>query len=364
MQLRSITCILRATFFALALFAVPARAQDKPPAWDALVAAAEKEGALAIAGPSGRAWREELQRFEKSYPAIKLSITALAGRDFWPRLLKEREAGQYLWDLRIGGADALSYRLLHMGVFAPSRPLLMLPDLLEDKTWLGGLDGIFLDNAHRFIIGFAVYETQAIYYNQRLLPDAAGLPLETLNEPRYAGKLSMADPRGGASLNTLSVLDRAYGDGFVETLMVRQKPVITREPRQQIDWLASGRYPIAFGLPSIAFVEYAQRGGSTADFAPARGARAWSAGVGGIHFIEQAPHPAAAKLFVNWLLSRDVQATLMQAVKLNSRRTDVPLGAPETALDPKALGDYVGTMDEAIQPYEERTVGILHRVLK
>jgi hypothetical protein len=51
-------------------------------------------------------------------------------------------------------------------------------------------------------------------------------------------------------------------------------------------------------------------------------------------------------------------------VKLNSRRTDVPLGAPETALDPKALGDYVGTMDEAIQPYEERTVGILHRVLK
>src|SRR6185312_8034739 len=145
----------------------------------------------------------------------------------------------------------------------PSRPLLMLPDLLEDKTWLGGLDGIFLDNAHRFIIGFAVYETQAVYYNQRLLPDAAGLPLETLNEPRYTGKLSMADPRGGASLNTLSVLDRAYGDGFVETLMVRQKPATPRNPRKQIDWPAPGRYPSAFGWPPMPSVEYPQRGGST-----------------------------------------------------------------------------------------------------
>src|SRR5581483_4964359 len=169
MQVRVIARILCAAFV---VFALPALAQDKPAGWTALVAAAEKEGALAVSAPSGRAWREELQRFQQAYPAIKLSITAFAGRDFWPRLLKEREAGQYLWDLRIGGADELSYRLLHMGVFAPVRPLLMLPDLLQDKTWLGGLDALFLDNDKRSIVGFAVYETQAVYYNKRLLPDA------------------------------------------------------------------------------------------------------------------------------------------------------------------------------------------------
>jgi ABC-type Fe3+ transport system substrate-binding protein len=82
-----------------------------------------------------------------------------------------------------------------------------------------------------------------------------------------------------------------------------------------------------------------------------------------LHFIDRAPHAAAAKLFVNWLLSRPVQAELMKAVQLNSRRTDVPLGDPATALDPQILGSYLGSMDEAILPFEERVVAILRRVL-
>ena len=38
-----------------------------------------------------------------------------------------------------------------------------------------------------------------------------------------------------------------------------------------MDWLASGRYPIAFGLPSATFVDYAARGASIADFVKVQG---------------------------------------------------------------------------------------------
>jgi len=34
--------------------------------------------------------------FQKAYPKIKISVTPAASRDFWPRVIKEREVGQNL----------------------------------------------------------------------------------------------------------------------------------------------------------------------------------------------------------------------------------------------------------------------------
>ena len=69
-----------------------AQADDWKKVWDQTVAAAGKEGQLVISAPSGTEWREQLLTFQQSYPGIKLSITAAASRDYWPRVIKEREA--------------------------------------------------------------------------------------------------------------------------------------------------------------------------------------------------------------------------------------------------------------------------------
>ena len=66
-----------------------------------------------------------------------------------------------------------------------------------------------------------------------------------------------------------------------------------------------------------------------------QGIHLWSPGVGAIEYMVKAPHPNASKLFVNWLLSKDTQTMLMQAVKLNSQRVDVPQGDPDEAVDAK-----------------------------
>src|SRR3974390_876171 len=73
----------------------PARADWKAD-WDATVAAANKEGALVLSVPSGRAWRDALAKFQDAYPAIKTEMTPVASRDFWPRIVKEHAAGQYI----------------------------------------------------------------------------------------------------------------------------------------------------------------------------------------------------------------------------------------------------------------------------
>src|SRR5262249_10035087 len=94
---RGVVAILAA---AGALWHAPtiAKANDWKAAWEQTVAAAKKEGQLVISGPSGTAWREQLLTFQQDYPEIKLSITAAASRDFWPRIIKEREAKLSLWD--------------------------------------------------------------------------------------------------------------------------------------------------------------------------------------------------------------------------------------------------------------------------
>src|SRR5215472_862134 len=114
-----------------------AQTADWKPIWDQTVAAANKEGQLAISAPSGTIWREQLLTFRQAYPGIKLSITATASRDYWPRVIKEREAKLDLWDFRIGGPDSLSYGVKAMGYIAPVRDMLILPEVVDNDVWYG-----------------------------------------------------------------------------------------------------------------------------------------------------------------------------------------------------------------------------------
>jgi len=355
-----VAALLAMTF--LLLGAENARADWKAD-WDATVAAAKKEGALVLSVPSGRAWRDALAKFSDAYPDIKTEMTPVASRDFWPRIVKEHEAGQYLWDLRIGGIDAPSYDMKNKGELAPVKPLFILPEIAEEKKWGAGFDGLFLDKEKKFFPAFVAYESQSVYYNKSKLNGAAPPTMQTLDAPQWSGKISMADPRGGAALNTLTVMDKVFGDEPIKKLMA-QKPVISGEPRQMMDWLASGRYPIAFGLPSATFVDYAARGASLDDFVKVAGLHIWSPGVGAIEYMVKAPHPNASKLFVNWLLSKDTQTVLMQAVKLNSQRVDVPKGDPAEAVDAKMMAEYTCTQAEELEPFERRVVALLRNYLQ
>lgn len=359
------TRLAGAVLLALCVGTFEARAAsaDWKADWDKTVAAAKKEGALTISGPSGSVWRSALMTFEKAYPGIKVKITAFSGRDFWPRFLKEREIGQYLWDLRIGGYDTQAYRARLSGQLAPVRDVLVLPEILDDSKWYGGLDGAFLDKDKRYVFSFVAVEQTSARYNTNFVKDP-GMNVSKLVDPEWRGKISMADPRGGSSLTSMGGLYRLYGPDFIKKLVVDQKPVITNVPRQQLEWLTSGRYPIAFGLPSAALVEYARSGGDTKPLVQLPGILQWSAGVGAIAMPTKAPHPAAAKVFINWLLTKDTQTSMMKIVDLNSRRKDVPLVNTELALDYSKLDQYYGGQTEEMKSYIQEASKLVRKILK
>jgi iron(III) transport system substrate-binding protein len=360
MKAKSLVAALAVALFALV--SASARADDGQKNWDDTVAAAKKEGGLTLSIPSGSVWRAEIMRFQEAYPDIKLNMTAFSGRDFWARFVKEREVGEYLWDLRIGGYDAQEYQIKQAGNMQSVRDLLILPEVMDDKVWYGGLNDCFMDAEEKYIFGFVAVDQTSVNYNTKIVGPT--FDVDDLVDPKWVGKMSMADPRGGSPLTTMGALYKQKGPDFIRKLVVDQKPVITNIPRQQTDWLVSGRYPVAFGVPSAALVEFRKSGGDISAISKMTGTRQWSMGVGGITVPTKNPHPNATKVFVNWILSKDVQAHMMKGVQLNSRRKDVPQGLPSASLDYNRIQDYVGGQTEDMKPYIEKAQALLRDIVK
>jgi len=277
-------------------------------------------------------------------------------------VVREREAGQFLWGLRVGGADALSLSMQKQNILAPLRPLLVHADVIDPTKWIGGIDSMFMDDAKQYSLAYVLIAGQSVYYNKRRIPE--GFDMKDLFDPKWKGKISMADPRGGAALVTLGAMMKLFSEDQVRQFLSKQEAVISEQPRQQIDWMSSGRYPVAFGTPTAAFVEFESRGGKVEDFEFVSGGYYYTHGTGGAQYLDKAPHPAATKVFINWLLMRDTQDKLMKANKLNSRRVDVAPAALDRVIDPKDIGRYINGQDEEALNNQRKVFDIIKEVVK
>ncbi len=333
------------------------------PAWDAVVAAARREGRLLLSGPPGQLWRDALLSFQVDYPDIQVEYTGGNSRDFWPRVFQERQAGQYLWDLRVGGPDPQVFQARDEGVLAPVRPLLLLPDVVDESKWFGGFEGLYADRTQEYLPTFIAQAQPTAYVNRSLIPASELSTDAQLRDPRWRGKIAINDPRGGAGLGTLATLVVAFGEDYVRDLLSRQDLVVTGDNRQLAEWVVRGRYPIGIGVTDDELL-YFERQGLRFDVKGLDPPRKLSLGFGGIQLLDRAPHPNAATVFINWLLSQPVQARIAQMLQFNSRRVDVPPANAETVLDVTRLADYVPHQYEAVLPQRQRAQQLAQELLK
>jgi ABC-type Fe3+ transport system substrate-binding protein len=89
-----------------------------------------------------------------------------------------------------------------------------------------------------------------------------------------------------------------------------------------------------------------------------------STAAGGIYVPAPRPHPNAAKVYVNWLLSREGQSALSLATGYPSRRLDAAVGSPDAVVDPTRLGDYIPHQSEHLLPSRERAQDLAAALLK
>jgi ABC-type glycerol-3-phosphate transport system substrate-binding protein len=120
----------------------------------------------------------------------------------------------------------------------------------------------------------------------------------------------------------------------VKRLYIDQKPAFSRDRRQLTDWLARGTYPIVFGARESEVEKLRQEGFPLVSVygLPDAGGRL-SAGFGSVGLVNKAPHPNAARVFINWLLSKEGIETYSRAYAAATTRNDVD----ESFLDPETI---------------------------
>jgi iron(III) transport system substrate-binding protein len=317
----------------------PAECQEWKTKWDKVLADAKKEAKVAVAGPPGTAYRDVMRGFEKKYPEIALEFQSFTPTNFTARFSKERQAGQYLWDLYVTGPTGFDISAKKAGELDPIRPLFILPEVLDEKAWFGGFDKAFLDSEKRFIFAFQAQITPQVLVNREFVSEKDLNSIKGLLDPKWKGKIAINDPRvDGAGNGRIALWAGQLGEEFVRNLL-NQDLGLTRDDRQLADWLARGKYPIGIGVNETDIAEL-QKLGAGSKIEPLGGklAEAWrlSTGWGAVRLVNKAPHINAATVFVNWLLSKDGQAAWASTVSRPSRRIDVPRVAgmsPEVGVD-------------------------------
>ncbi len=335
-RIKSILWVVGALVFLFNPISTTQAQQDKSSRkaqWEKTLQAAKKEGTVTVYGGAEITHPEILKVFKKRYPDIKV-VTVSGHSEVIQRIVAERRARKYLADIFSYGPNAA--RTAYLANFLqPLAPHLMLPEVNDMTAWYRG-QHFYRDPQNKYIF---LYEgtpgTSSMAYNTNKLTDLSGIQSywDILN-PKWRGKIGFFSYGGGGSMPTLMLTlyyNPKVGRKFLQRLFQEMDLTISRSRRQATDWLGRGKYTLCFMCRDV---ERAKRQGLPVETFPADKIKEAGQLGGGnssvIAFLRDAPHPNAAKILINWFLSKEGQMTwqrVMNTIVLegsDSMRIDIP----------------------------------------
>lgn len=302
--------------------------------WEKVVEDAKKEGRLHLYLYHGDGELEAVaNEFQKKYPEIVLTKVTGRGNQLGPRIMAERRAGKYLADVYIGGPTTPYSVFYRAKVLDPIRLALILPEVLDESKWWEGKHH-YIDPENKYIFVFVGSASGGyVSYNSNLVNPSEFHSYWDLLQPKWKGRLLSKDPKVSGSQRIgmrIFYYTPELGPKFISRLYGEMDITLTQEIRQATDWLANAKFSICLFCSDI---RKAKRQGLPVDeFKTVQwGERpAISAGsTGSLVLLNQAPHPNAAKLFINWFLSREGQMVFQRVANSpinaeESMRIDIP----------------------------------------
>jgi iron(III) transport system substrate-binding protein len=167
-------------------------------------------------------------------------------------------------------------------------------------------------------------------YNSAKVPDAeAPQSWKAAIDPKWKDQLAIGHPSYSGAIGTLCVmLRKMYGWEYFKA-MERSKPLIGRSSDDPVTSLNAGERTIGLGTPIGTVLLAASRGNPIKLIYPEDGALLLVSPSG---IPKNAPHPNAAKLFIEYMGTREYSVVLTQYFNL-PMRTDVPPPPGARALD-------------------------------
>ena len=312
----------------------------------AVVEGAKKEGALGFAtSVSAAGFPKFMDAFKSLYPFLDVTsgyYSAPTGRVL-ARVYAEMDAG------------SLSFDVLHVANLAPYLTMARKGQLL---AYHSPELAAYPESAH----GDDLWTTARVIgvimaYNKNFLPpDKAPKAWIDILKPEFQGrKLIIQDAAAGTAFNQMYILDKLFGIDFMRKWGA-QRPIIVATAAQLIDLLVRGEALVGATVDHFrAFEPNAVKAGIVGVY-PTEGMPVAAAPIA---ILKGAPHPNAARLFIDFTLSHDGNTLLAHDIfNVYSSRPDVPPPAGQLPfaktrpLYPQDLADYEKASDNFAEHFD------------
>jgi iron(III) transport system substrate-binding protein len=295
--------------------------------WDQTLKAAEQEGQVVYAGCGSH---DYLTEFQKKFTRIKLEVVNSPCAELTSRIMAERRAGKFLPDVvRLGLTSAHSF--YRAKVLQPIAPTFILPEVKDQSKWWQKKHHYSdPEEKYLFVPAASVYVRFASYNTSMINPGEFTSYWDLLN-PKLKSKIVASDLKQGEGRNGARFLyyHPELGPNYLRRLFSEMNLTYSRDYRQATDWLAQKRFALFLFSQSDDTLN-AKEQGLSVQILDTGG---WKEGVGldaiggAYALMDKPPHPNAAKILINWLLSRDGQIALQRdreaAGRTESLRIDI-----------------------------------------
>jgi iron(III) transport system substrate-binding protein len=277
--------------------------------------------------------------FRGRYPFLSVTILRAPGEKVRTRILTEARASRFLWDV-------VSFNLLEIDSLNQEG---LLAEYRSPETRTGYAPGA-VDPGGRWA---AIYVRQyVIGYNTKLVAaEQAPKDWPDLLAPQWSGQLALDESEVEWYGAMLEYWGREKGLRFMRALS-RQNPQPRRGHSLLSRLLVAGEFPLALVLASE--VDQEKRRGAPVEWVRSLDPIVTSASQ--IAIAARAPHPQAARLFVDFVLSREGQGII-------ASRGRVPARADSRgAVEPLKLHHVHPRLAREFERYEDEFREIFGRV--
>lgn len=315
--------------------------------WSKVVEAGTREGRVVIYGSFEQSLQDAyIPEFKKRYPGIEVDVVFAPGPQAAEKIRAESAAGKVVADMWRSFTDpALAMRdqglLEHWQAPSLIRERAQFAYQASDEDRLG-----YLNNVAATVTGIMINTRQ-------IQPQDEPASWFDLTSPKYKGNMIVNDPRvpsGGQSLAWF--ISQQYGQKGADFLRRLGEQDMQYEPSapRMAEEVARGERPIAWPVQWASF--RANQGANVKFIQPAEGLYY---SIANAVIPKGAPHPNAAKLWIEWEVSREGQQVKVNAGQETAIRKDVTAQETWLRLDTAGAWASISFDDRQSKQDEMRT---------
>ena len=300
------------------LFAGKTQAQTRPASkvldfkTSADVAKAEQEGAVLFYTQDGEAGGAAvIDAFNKDFPKIKANYVRAQNGALYSKILAERSAGRF-------DVDVIQFS--DVGTAIDFRTRNGFAQYVSPEA--DGYAATYLSDPPGYFFCGGVTFAGITYNTDKVKPEDAPKSWKDLLDPRWANVMSTKQATSGLQFVQWYELRKLYGDSYWKAF-AKQRPHGFDSRAQIFDRLAKGDDKICALGEWGGYVLYHDRKAPIGFVAPEDGLPATTLAAG---VVDKAPHPEAARLFMDWMMSQRGQRVYQENPYLlyGSIRNDAP----------------------------------------